>query len=77
MTTLSRKLTAQLQTLTETALQKALAKYPSPAAATLADIEQVAREVGQTLEHALAATLAEESAAQKSVTPTCSGCKKK
>jgi hypothetical protein len=70
-------LTTRLQAAAATAIEKALAKRKLPAEATLADIEQCAREAGQEIEQAIAVALAEESAAHPIPTPDCPTCKKK
>ena len=70
-------LTARLQAAAAIAIEQALAKRKLPTEATLADIEQCARAAGQAIEQAIAAVLAEESAAQPIATPDCATCKKK
>lgn len=70
-------LKARLRAATDTAIAKVLAERKLPAEASLADIERVALEAGQAIEQAIAAALAQESAAALPVWPNCPQCGQK
>jgi NADH pyrophosphatase NudC (nudix superfamily) len=71
------ELEARLRAATEAAIAKVLAERQLPAAATLADIERVARSAGQEIEQAIASALAQESAAELAAWPHCPQCGQK
>jgi len=71
------ELEARLMADAKAAIAKALAERPAPAEATLADIERAARRAGQHIEQAIATALAQESAAELTVWPTCPQCGQK
>ena len=70
-------LEARLRASTDAAIAKVLAERKLPAEATLADIERVALEAGHQIEQAIAAALAQESAAELSAWPNCPECGQK
>jgi NADH pyrophosphatase NudC (nudix superfamily) len=71
------ELKARLQAATDVAIARVLAERKLPAEATLADIERVALEGGQQIEQAIAAALAQESAAVLPAWPNCPQCGQK
>ncbi len=71
------ELEARLRAAVEAALAQALAERKAPGEASLADIERVARGAGQAIEQAIASALAQESAAELPVWPSCPACGRK
>lgn len=71
------ELVARLEAAAKAAVAKALAESPLPAEATLEDIERVALAAGQQIQQAIAAELAQESAAVLPDWPSCPQCGQK
>ena len=75
MPTTREALKAQLLAQAEVAIDELLAKKTAPATASLADIEQVVRQAGETIQEAMTTALlqasGEELAAQWPTCPTC------
>jgi NADH pyrophosphatase NudC (nudix superfamily) len=71
------ELKARLDAAAETAIAQVLAERKLPADASLVDIERVARSAGQQIEQAIAAALAQESAAVLPAWPNCPQCGQK
>lgn len=71
------ELETRLRAATDAALAKVLADRKLPAEASLADIEQVALAAGHQIEQAIAAALAQESAAELPPWPDCPQCGQK
>jgi NADH pyrophosphatase NudC (nudix superfamily) len=70
-------LKARLMAEAEAAMDKLLATRQAPTEASLADIEQVARAVGQQLAQAVTAELVSASAAELPAWPNCPECGRK
>ena len=68
---------ARLMAEAEAAIDKLLATRPAPAAASLADLEQVVMAAGQQFEQALTAEVVAESAAELPDWPNCPRCGQK
>jgi uncharacterized protein with PIN domain len=66
-----------LRAATDAAIAKVLAERKLPAEASLADIERVALEAGHQIEQAIAAALAQASAAELPAWPNCPQCGQK
>jgi len=77
MSATDAELKARLHAAAEAAIAQALVGRKLPAEASLADIERVAREAGQQIEQAIAAALAQESAAVLPAWPNCPQCGQK
>ncbi len=78
MPTSKAELKARLMAQAEAAFDEALAQKKAPEVARLADIEQVALQVGQRLEEAVTTALLEESGQALSPSwPTCPTCGKR
>lgn len=71
------ELVARLEGAAKAAIAKALADSPRPAEATLEDIERAAVAAGQQIQQAIAAELAQASAAELPAWPTCLQCGRK
>jgi NADH pyrophosphatase NudC (nudix superfamily) len=71
------ELRARLHAAADAAIGQVLAERKLPADASLADIERVARTAGQQIEQAIAAALAQESAAALPDWPNCPKCGQK
>lgn len=71
------ELKARLMAEAEAALDNLLASRKAPAEASLADIEQVARAVGQQMAQAVTAELVSASAAELPAWPKCPECGRK
>ena len=71
------ELEVRLRAATDAAIAKVLAERKRPAEASLADIEQVALAAGHQIEQAIAAALAQESAAELPAWPDCPQCGQK
>ena len=75
MPTSNAELKARLLAQAEAAIDELLAKKTAPATASLADIEQVVRQAGETIQDAMTTALlqasGEELAAQWPTCPTC------
>ncbi len=68
-------LKARLLADAEAAIDAALAQKKAPEAASLADIEQVARQAGEKIEEAITTALLQESGAELTTAwPTCPRC---
>ncbi len=68
-------LKARLLAQAEAAINAALAQKKAPALASLADIEQVARQAGEKIEEAITTALLQESGAELTAQwPTCPTC---
>lgn len=77
MTQRDPELMARLEGVAKTAIATALAESPLPAEARLEDIERVALAAGQQIQQAIAAELAQESAAMLPAWPSCPQCGQK
>lgn len=71
------ELETRLRAATDAAIAKVLAERQLPAEASLADIEQIALAAGHHIEQAIAAALAQESAAELPAWPNCPQCGQK
>jgi len=71
------ELKARLHAAAEAAIAQVLAERKLPADASLADIERTARSAGQQIEQAIAAALAQASAAALPAWPNCPQCGQK
>ena len=68
-------LKAQLLAQAEAAIDELLAKKKAPAVASLADIEHVVRQAGETIQEAITTALLQESGAELTAQwPTCPTC---
>ena len=75
MPTSREALKAQLLAQAEAAIDELLAKKKAPAIASLADIERVVRQTGETIQEALTTALLQESGAELTAQwPTCPTC---
>jgi len=75
MPTARETLKAQLLAQAEAAIDELLAQKKAPAVASLADIERVARQAGDTIQEALTTALLQESGAELTAQwPTCPSC---
>ena len=70
-------LAARLEAAAKAAIAKVLAERKLPAEASLADIEQAALAAGAEIQQAIAAELAQESAATLPAWPDCPACGQK
>jgi NADH pyrophosphatase NudC (nudix superfamily) len=77
MTHRDPELVARLEVAAKAAIAKALAESPLPAEATLEDIERAALAAGTQIQQAIAAELAQESAAVLPDWPSCPQCGQK
>lgn len=77
MTDRDDELQTRLRAATDAAIAKVLAERKRPAEASLADIEQVALAAGHQIEQAIAAALAQASAAELPPWPDCPQCGQK
>jgi len=77
MSATDAELNARLHAAADAAIAQVLAERKLPADASLADIERVARSAGQQIEQAIAAVLAQESAAAWPAWPNCPQCGQK
>ena len=75
MPTARETLKAELLAQAEAAIDELLAQKKAPAVASLADIEQVAREAGEKVAEAVTTALLQESGAELTAQwPTCPTC---
>jgi len=75
MPTSREVLKAQLLAQAEAAIDELLAKKKAPAIASLADIEHVVRQAGETIQEAMTTALLQESGAELTAQwPTCPTC---
>ena len=75
MPTARETLKAQLVAQAEAAIEELLTQKKAPAVASLADIEQVARQAGEKIEEAITTALLQESGAELTAAwPTCPSC---
>jgi len=78
MPTSREELKARLLAQAEAAIDEMLAKKKAPAVASLADIEHVAEQAGDTIAEAITAALLNESGQELAATwPTCPTCGKR
>ena len=75
MPTVHETLKAQLLAQAEAAIDEMLAQKKAPAVASLADIEQIARQTGEKVAEAVTTALLQESGAELTAQwPTCPTC---
>jgi hypothetical protein len=75
MPTSREALKAQLLAQAEAAIDELLAKKKAPAIASLAEIEHVVRQAGETIQEAMTTALLQESGAELTAQwPTCPTC---
>ena len=75
MPTSREALKAQLLAQAEAAIDEMLAKKKAPAIASLADIEHVVRQAGETIQEAMTTALLQDSGAELTAQwPTCPTC---
>lgn len=78
MSTSKAELKAQLLAQAEAAIDELLAQRKAPATASLADIEQVVRQAGETIQEAMTTALLQASGAELAASwPTCPTCGKR